>query len=167
MRLRISSLQTATVALLGLSCVRNPAPAGQPEFVIHDRTTCIVSGRGMSPERMALQCATVFVRLNGYTEAPAAADTMALAWEPLERGNGWRDLLQQRHGTLRSEPLGLCANSAGYVVGFEYSRDAHRSIGRGVTMTSEYTDLRVEHIAFNLDALRTEQPSCRLVAEIP
>lgn len=162
MRLDLFPLSLVLVA----ACAGHARSGPGSGVAIRDHRTCVYSGPALAADHQAVECAKVFVVLNGYTAVPATSDTSALAGESIEFGNSWQDVLQRRHGSLMPDPVGYCADSTGYVVGFRYAGDSTRTLGRGVTMTRHFEQLRVQHIGLNLTALRERQHGCRPITDL-
>ena len=129
-----------------------------------DLRTCpsVLQGDG-TPEQIAVRCAEDFVRRNGYTEM--TADTSSpRAFEAIERTDSIPRLLAERHASLEAKAVGICTDNRGapgYTVAFRRHTATSAATGRAVTMSSRFTNLRMEHVDFILAAIARRQASCR------
>ena len=113
----------------------------------------------------AVACAEHFVRLNGYTDWPASADTTLLSSESIEWGASWVERLSLRANTLPDRARFACPSGPvkpGYTVVFVYPKDTTR--GRAVTSLLDLTELRMMHQDVNLAFIRSEQSGCHPLA---
>ena len=103
-------------------------------------------------ESAAVQTAEHFVIHNGYTDVAPSED--GLARESIERSTDTRDLLKVRHDTLESKAYGMVyqrkGGSLGWTVVFRYKHLPTSTTGRAVTMGSDGSNIRVEHVDFIL-----------------
>ena len=118
-----------------------------------------------TPEPIAVRCAEDFVRRNGYTEAPVDLSS-PLAFEAIESIE-WTDsiprLLAERHASLEGKAAGICAGdrgAPGYTVAFRRHTPTSAATGRAVTMSPQFTKLRMEHVDFILAAIAQRRLNC-------
>ena len=159
---------TLVVVILAAAC-GSPTPARHySEF---DRRKCaVVPGPLPSAADTAIWCAEDFIARNGYTDLSPSKDTMWIAFESIEASSSVTTILHERHNTLERRAIGVCESHSpppgpavgGYIVVFR-TRDA--SYARWVTMASRYSDLRVQHVDFDLSQLDSAQLGCRHLAE--
>jgi hypothetical protein len=94
-------------------------------------------------EIMARRCAEEFVRVNGYTDAPATEDSTR---QVLEWGEGgpWTRVLESRAGSLdRSASAVQCSVRKCFVF-FRVRRPILSCAYRAVTMTQVFTRIQLE-----------------------
>jgi hypothetical protein len=98
---------------------------------------CQIARReGEAADCYAVRCAEDFIRRNGYTIEPASG--------PL-RPDAFNASQQERRGMLYGSAIVHKWVSTGHFVGFRY-RDSSDNVGRAVTMTSSFSDLRLDHL---------------------
>jgi hypothetical protein len=85
-----------------------------------------------------VRCAEDFIRRNGYTVEPASG--------PLRR-DPFGLPLEQRHGLLYAAAIVHKWVPAGHFVGFRF-RDSSDNVGRAVTMTDRFEDVKLDHLNF-------------------
>jgi hypothetical protein len=136
------------------------SPAASPRV-------CNVGLEDGTPAPMhAIRCAEDFILQNGYTASPPTADSTLIALESIERARSLTQLLEQRHNTLHRHAIGVCeteAEAAAYIVVFRFT-DHISEIGRAVTMSRAFTELRVQHRDFLLSNLFEQRHGCRTVS---
>ncbi len=127
-----------------------------------DSTNPTDSAHAISAQ-VAVARAEAFIRLNGYTLAPAASPERLTEesfelWEKSRWAEIRHDLLQPRaYGYLRGRKRG-----PGWTVVFPYRRDdggKEQPVGRAVTMNEDGSAIRVEHVDIFLDAVEECLPS--------
>ncbi len=103
----------------------------------------------------AVTVAEQFISDNGYTEAPAVKERYVP--ESLERTPEIDLILQGRRGTLEEKAYGVSqgrrGSKSGWTVVFAFKqpcKGCNPNNGRAVTMDSDGTNIRVEHVDFIL-----------------
>ncbi|HYJ78046.1 MAG TPA: hypothetical protein VEW03_00390 [Longimicrobiaceae bacterium] len=121
----------------------------------------------MTAARYAIACAEAFVRRNGYTSIPPAADTTLLSTEPGDSVGSVAELLARRRDTLEADAFGVCVgeNGEGYVVAFRY-RSGAQATARAVVMSAVFGDLRVYPRDFILALVPERREGCRPVGDV-
>ncbi|WP_431475565.1 hypothetical protein [Massilia eburnea] len=99
----------------------------------------------------AVKIAEKFVAENGYTNLPASSVKQVLNSESVEWASERQKQLEQRFNTLLPSAIGAKTgrkgNKAGWSVAFDYaSTPGTLGACRVVTMASDGTDIRVEHV---------------------
>jgi hypothetical protein len=150
-------------ALLVLALVLMGLPKGISAQAHPDPRSCLGPQRsGATPVQRAVACAEEFIRRNGYTSHPAADSTL-LATESIEWGVS---LLEGRHDSLAERAFGVCTgggDSHAFTVVFTY-REGSKEVARAVTMSREFTELRVQHVDFILRNVFERQHGCVPIA---
>jgi hypothetical protein len=159
-------MRTASCLALVLILLSARPSAAQQILAVADTTAlraCRVAlVEGEQPELRAARCAEDFIRRNGYTSAPPDT-SLGVARESIEWEASDSARLQARHGSLLPDALGVCPGARGapgYTVAFRYAGSTSDSIGRAVTMSPEFTELRVQHPDFRLTVLREAGSGC-------
>ena len=140
------------VVALAESCAASERPKDmQTAIVLHDDRDCRLDrAKDESSECFAVRCAEDFVRRNGYTLDPATGPIVDEAIES--------PTVQERKGMLEKSAVGYKAYPPGHIVVFKLSSSSSE-LGRGVSMSREFGDLRVGHQGFFLSAAEP-RPTC-------
>ncbi len=103
----------------------------------------------------AIRLAEQFIAQNGYTDLPPDMDK--LVYGVLERKSNVDRILKGRHDMLERKAYGTVrgrkSGASGWTVVFRYRHPANvqmRRHGRAVTMNSDGSEMRVEHVEFIL-----------------
>jgi hypothetical protein len=89
-----------------------------------------------------------------------------IAFESIERGGSVEEIVARRRGTLEAKAYGLCLSKSderAFTVVFEYANPSGtQETGRGVTMSSRFDRLRVQHVDFLLVNVSEGRAGCTL-----
>lgn len=103
-------------------------------------------------QKAAVALAERFVVRNGYTDAPPDQVKHDLDFESIEFAENREAMLRQRRNTLRPRAIGVRrgrrSSKSGWSVAFDFveSIDANRGSCRVVTMDSDGSNIRIEHV---------------------
>jgi hypothetical protein len=130
-------------ALLGMSCHSRHSPhrersdtsSGPIDLAGRCQVVRLASEHA---DCYAVRCAEDFIRRNGYTIEPASGP---------QRQDAFNLSIQERLGMLYGSAIVHQWIPGGHFVGFRY-RDSSDNVGQAVTMTSEFNDLKLEHVHF-------------------
>jgi hypothetical protein len=130
-------------ALLGMSCHSRHSldreHSDASSAAIDPAGRCQVARlAGEHADCYAVRCAEDFIRRNGYTIEPASVPQYRDAFSAS---------MEERHGMLYSSAIVHQWISGGHFVGFRY-RDSSDNVGRAVTMTSTFNELKLDHVHF-------------------
>jgi hypothetical protein len=134
--------------VLGALACGAPGPSRAPTTVAPwlkaDPRRCLLRRdlrEGM--EMMAQRCAEEFVRVNGYTDAPAADDSTR---QVLEWGEGgpWTQVLESRAGSLERSASSVQCSSRKCFILFRLRRPVMTCAFRLITMTQVFTRIQIE-----------------------
>jgi hypothetical protein len=109
-------------------------------------------GQSLS-QKAAVALAEKFIIQNGYTNAAPDRVKAQLDFESIERAESRSEMLRQRHNTLRPKAIGARkgrkGSKAGWSIAFDYapSVPGGRDLCRVVTMDSDGSGIRIEHVA--------------------
>ena len=136
-------LVVTAFALLGVSC-----HAGNSSHREHSDASSTVNDPAGScqvarqetehADCYAVRCAEDFIRRNGYTIEPASGP---------QRPDAFNASMQERRCMLYGSAIVHQWVSGGHLVGFRY-RDSSDNVGRAVTMTGNFSDLKLDHVHF-------------------
>jgi hypothetical protein len=124
------------------------------QFVI---AICLFSHCGLADaqevaQEGAVQIAEKFIAENGYTDLPSTPLKQALDLETVTFQRNREELLQSRYNSLKPKAIGVRnesrGSSQGWSVAFDYNKpiDSTRPACRVVTMNSDGSEARVEHV---------------------
>ncbi len=108
-------------------------------------------GQALS-QKAAVALAEKFVVRNGYTDAPPDQVKHDLDFESIEFAENREEMLRQRRNTLRPRAIGVKrgrrSNKSGWSVAFDFTKsvDANPGSCRVVTMDSDGSNIRIEHV---------------------
>ena len=130
-------------ALLGMSChsrhSQHREHSDASSSALDPAGRCQVARlAGEHADCYAVRCAEDFIRRNGYTIEPASVPQYRDAFSAS---------MEERHGMLYSSAIVHQWISGGHFVGFRY-RDSSDNVGRAVTMTGNFSDLKLDHVHF-------------------
>jgi hypothetical protein len=117
---------------------------------------CVVDSQAQKSklhEAQALRLAEQFIAQNGYTDLPP--DKSRLAYETIEWKSNIDEMLSARHDMLQRNACGIVrgrkGGSSGWTVVFRYKNSPPgHPYGRAVTMRSNGSQIRIEHVDFIL-----------------
>ena len=113
----------------------------------------------------AVWCAEEFIVRNGYTDLPPSVDSSTVAYESFEFSSGVAARLRGPTNSLERRAIGVCEGGhgqPGYTVVFRAPGPPRETepFARAVTMSRDFTSLRVQHRNFRiayLDSLNGSQ----------
>lgn len=132
------------VMLGSLACgapSRSPRPVAP--WLRADPHRCLIArdlSEGM--EIMAMRCAELFVRQNGYTDDPPTGDSTRWVYEVGEAGP-WPRVLEGRGNTLAAEATSVQCSQRECLVFFHLRRPVLSCAYRIVAMTQVFTRVRL------------------------
>jgi len=132
---------SASLALL-LLMVRG-LPAQDSSQVAHPHRCLLERQFRESRVAFARRCAEDFIKRSGYTTAPVE-DTSLVGFERIQFGTV-KDILNQRHGTLRPTAESVHCSKSGCSAVFHYADSSLVCVFRILTMKADFTELRVQH----------------------
>ena len=168
----VGILEHVAAITLGLAIALTPslacaADARASDLLWPTPRTCRIEQLKLSAADAAVLCAERFIARNGYTQEAPVSDEAQIASESIEWARSIYELLASRRGTLEPRAYGICDSghqSRRYTVVFRYAGGKSPDRARAVTMTSEFTELRVQHQTFIIpDTTTRQQPGCRLL----
>jgi hypothetical protein len=152
--LLISMLLMAGCAGSGKNVSMAAAPEKTPENTVQ---AAPAQTKTETDEAKAVRLAEEFIKLNGYTDAPA--DKEHLTSEPIEWESDLDKMLVMRKNSLEAKAFGVSqggkGTDRGWTVVFrpQFSRvDKKRNLktGRAVTMDENFQSLKVQHEGYIL-----------------
>ncbi len=116
-----------------------------------------------SAQERAIACAEAFITGQGYTSSPPTVDSASIAYElwDLSLFDTWRGVLQGRHGELAPKAVGICSDSANYIVAFKRVGASTPLVGRAVQVRTDFHTVRMVHQDWSLQVFT--EPGCRAV----
>lgn len=112
--------------------------------------------RAISEEEI-VKIAENFIIENGYTDLPPTDDKKKIVFESIEWTENVEEILKSRHNTLQKKAYGILkgrkGGTDGFTVVFLYVDKSVIKTGRAVTMDSDGTNIRVEHVNIFLKAV--------------
>jgi hypothetical protein len=139
---RVLVLLLASVVVLGGGLEGQTRPADTSETA---RRCSFTRGARESTAAFLKRCAEDFVARNGYTSAPATADSSLWASESIEYGSSWTQVSQSRRNTLLAQAASAGCDSIGCAATFRSTDPQQRCYLRVVTMTEKGTGMRMQH----------------------
>lgn len=129
--------------ILLVSGIAAPALTQSPDPTPDPRKCRLSRAADEAIESVAKRCAEDFVRRNGYTDA--AADVDSIVRESFESWSSVADVLRRRHKSLNADAYSTGCSDDGCGVTFGHGGPRTPCAFRIVTMTREFTLMRMEH----------------------
>ena len=148
---------TALFTLSVLACMASrPPQSSQQEPATGWRAGCrALPGERDSLPLAARRCAELFVRVNGYTDAPGTKDTTEIVlehrWFVVLGPDGhvpptdWSAIVASRRGQLRPAPVEATCSAADCLVIFEYADPANACRFRALVLSLDMRAVGFAH----------------------
>ncbi len=109
----------------------------------------------------AITIAERYVRVNGYTEAPADTTDPRLSYTTDEIKGGIEEMLKTRHNTLLPKAVKSTSTRKGWYITFEYTEEAQKAINKhqhtphklgaliSISPTGSYVEMSCQNVILN------------------
>ena len=141
----------ALMAMTWVGCeAQTSVPTSSVRSGARERQCAVLRLSSETDACFAVRCAEDFIRRNGYTSQPVTG--------PLQTESFVSPSPEQRRGSLEGAAAGYVTYSSGHLVAFRHASST-RAVGRAVTMSATFGDLKVEHQDFILSE-QVKVPHC-------